>query len=433
MNNDNPKLSKVQRFDSLPMNSTYFTDEGYLIDNPIVTTCGIFEYLNNDGSIRRELRLPEEVFAKRSLDSYKGKPVIITHKAGEINKDNVEDEIIGTILSDGYRDGDNVRAEIIIHDTDAMKKCGLKELSLGYNLTLDEISGEWNGEHYDAIQRNIEINHLALVDEARAGENARLNIDGKHSKGGKVMSSNRHDENEALENAIEAFKNRNENTSDTENAPATLPNDTEEQNKGVENSDEENPEEVDEVQLVKDRRERRDAEGEPTDLNGAIGVIAQQDEDIDVLIKLIEALKAKNDYTEADAAEETNKTAEVTEQTEENYPKNLNMDSIDKLVSAKLELCRLGDKVGVNGIEGMSINDAKKAIIKNVKPSVRLDGKSDAYIEAMFDIAKADISAQRGTDAQRRSMFNSDGKNRTTMSAAQEARERMIKRQNGGN
>lgn len=73
---------KVQRFDSLPLDATYFTDEGYLVDHPIVTSVGIFVYHNPDGSERRELRLPEEVFAEKSLASYKGKPIIVTHDAG---------------------------------------------------------------------------------------------------------------------------------------------------------------------------------------------------------------------------------------------------------------------------------------------------------------------------------------------------------------
>lgn len=116
---------KVQRFDSLPLDATYFTDEGYLVDHPIVTSVGIFVYHNPDGSERRELRLPEEVFAEKSLASYKGKPIIVTHDAGYVDTDNVKDESIGTILSEGYRDGDDVRAEIIIHDTDSLKstKC----------------------------------------------------------------------------------------------------------------------------------------------------------------------------------------------------------------------------------------------------------------------------------------------------------------------
>ncbi len=186
-----PKLRRVRRLDCIRLDakdSTYFTAEGYLVDHPILTSCGIFEYTNPDGSTRRELRLPEHVFAPASLKSYRGKPVIITHDAGAIDKDNVDREQIGTILSDGYKDGDDVRAEIIIHDTDKMKDCGLRELSLGYNLDLIEEPGVWNGEPYDAIQTNIMINHLALVASARAGEQARLNIDGSDEpelKGGK--------------------------------------------------------------------------------------------------------------------------------------------------------------------------------------------------------------------------------------------------------
>ena len=170
---------KVQRFDSLPLDATYFTDEGYLVDHPIVTSVGIFVYHNPDGSERRELRLPEEVFAEKSLASYKGKPIIVTHDARYVDTDNVKEESIGTILSEGYRDGDDVRAEIIIHDTDSLKKYKMRELSCGYNLRLDETPGVWEGQPYDAIQRDIEINHLALVDKARAGEQARLNIDGQ--------------------------------------------------------------------------------------------------------------------------------------------------------------------------------------------------------------------------------------------------------------
>ena len=157
-----PKLTRVVRLDSLPLNQTYFTEEGYLVDRPILTPIGIFEYTNPDGTIRRELRLPEEVFKEESLQSYKGKPIIITHDAGLITKDNVHENAVGTILSEGYRSGNDVRAEIIIHDTDEMKLAGLKELSLGYNLDLDETPGEWNGQPYDAVQRNIVINHWHL-------------------------------------------------------------------------------------------------------------------------------------------------------------------------------------------------------------------------------------------------------------------------------
>lgn len=52
------KEVKKIRIDSIAVDGTYYTDEGYLVDHPIVTRCGIFEYKNPDGTTRRELRLP---------------------------------------------------------------------------------------------------------------------------------------------------------------------------------------------------------------------------------------------------------------------------------------------------------------------------------------------------------------------------------------
>lgn len=64
---------KLKRIDSISMDQTYYTDEGYLVDHPIVTTCGIFEYKNDDGSTRRELRLPENVFDKDNRNGAGGR------------------------------------------------------------------------------------------------------------------------------------------------------------------------------------------------------------------------------------------------------------------------------------------------------------------------------------------------------------------------
>ena len=47
-----PKLRKVRRLDTIRLDKddrTYFTEEGYLVDHPILTSCGIFEYTNQIG------------------------------------------------------------------------------------------------------------------------------------------------------------------------------------------------------------------------------------------------------------------------------------------------------------------------------------------------------------------------------------------------
>ena len=409
---ETPTLKRVRRLDSIQLDKTYFTEEGYLIDHPIVTSVGIFEYTNPDGSTRRELRLPEDVFAPESLASYKGKPIIITHDAGYVSKDNVEDETIGTILSAGYQDGDNVRAEIIIHNTDAMKQSGLRELSLGYNLRLEETPGVWEGQPYDAIQRDIVINHLALVGQARAGEQARLNIDAREStttlKGGKAMSDKK-DRKDGMMNpdemnaAVEAFKQRRAERmkAGDEGAPdETTAADTtvaQEGDEGFAEVQAPAEEKQDGLQMVKDRRDRRDAEGDPEDMDKAMGVIAQQDEDIDTLLGIIDCLKAR-----ADSATDFREL---------------------------LRVVRIGDRLNMDGLETMTVKNAKKAVLKKLKPSLRLDGKSAAYVNAAFDMAVSDMKARKDTNYQRQQMMNKDSKpaSRAVGSAA-DARQKMIDR-----
>lgn len=457
-----PKLKRVLRLDSIPLDETYWTKEGYLIDHPVVTSTGIFEYQNPDGTIRRELRLPEEVFDPASLASYKGKPVILTHEAGVVDKRNVDQEHIGTILSEGYQDGENVRAEIIIHDTDIMKKSGLRELSLGYALDLDRTPGVWKGQPYDAIQRNIRINHLALVEKARAGEKARLNIDGfvRKLKGGKknMANTNRNDGTpmtpEDLAATIKAYKDRqaartpgadgDDPVPATGTAPAadagSAVSPAAPAAVGGEKNDGDDP-----VQMVKDRRDRRDSDGDPDDMDKAMGVIAQQDEDICTLLDVIEGMKAKQDFDsaagegapKADGEDTTAKDGDDNCTDGDDKGSAINADAADAIFRTRIELVRLGDKLHLDGIETMGVLDAQKAIIKAVNPTMRLDGKSPAYIKAAFDLAKDTMNARKDTNYQRAQMMNgprrADGAG-SKPAGAKAARQRMINNMgNGGN
>ena len=164
----------VQRFDYSEFKATK-TDEGFLVDSPVVARIGIQEYRSSDGSIRRELRLPEEVFHPDSLASMQGKPITIEHPgAGKVTSKDAHRVTVGTMLTAGRQDGDHVRTDIVIHSPDSIGE--RRELSLGYTAKLDETPGEWNGQRYDAIQREIRVNHLSVVKRGRAGV-ARLNLD----------------------------------------------------------------------------------------------------------------------------------------------------------------------------------------------------------------------------------------------------------------
>ena len=490
-----PKLKQVIRLDSMSVEKAHYSPEGYLEDKPILTRVGIFEYTNEDGTTRRELRLPEEVFAAESLASYKGKPIIITHDAGEVTKQNVADNQIGTILTEGFRDGEYVRAEIIIHDTDKMKEFRFKELSLGYRLDLDETPGLWNGQPYDAVQRNIRINHLALVQEARAGDNARLNIDGRNNKsiqGGKDMGTIAKNKcrvdgkvsPEELDKLIKdymAMRGQSAANGDGDDTETVVAPEGDVQKKDGEDPATENKkadvnidgDEDDiekQVQELKENKDRRDEEGAPEDKDKALGVIARQDADMQKLFDLIDTLLAERAYKKSDGYEEENKpqNAVITSDGDEDKNKvdpdanadcgdisldcegkncdgdddsvptttesevKMNADSIDALIRQRIMIGTAGELLNLDGLDTMSLTAAKKAVIKAVKPSMRLDGKDGKYIDTVFDLAYEDIKAMRrtSTDYQKKQMFNSDSKASVNrMTSADEARAKMIARQ----
>jgi hypothetical protein len=112
-----------------------------------------------------------------SLASIRGKPITQLHHGLVTSANYFNSHPVGTVISDGRQDGNNIRADVVIYSLNTDDR----ELSLGYETELEETPGVTpEGEHYDAIQRNIRYNHLAIVPRGRAG-NARLNMDGNQS------------------------------------------------------------------------------------------------------------------------------------------------------------------------------------------------------------------------------------------------------------
>ena len=85
----------------------------------------------------------------------------------------------------------------------------------------------------------------------------------------------------------------------------------------------------------------------------------------------------------------------------------------------------------MDGLESMSVKGAKKAVLKKLKPTLRLDGKSAAYVSAAFDMAVAEMNARKDTNYQRGQMTRKDSAPKPTKSvgSAADARQRMINRQ----
>lgn len=171
----------VKRFDSGGVvKSVERTPEGWLRLRARATRVGVFLYRREDGGLRRELRLPEEVFKPDSLKTIRAIPVTNDHPATLITRNDAKEFMVGTTGSDVFPSDDKyVDIDVNLFDGQTIDavEAGKQEVSCGYVCDMDETPGVWNGETYDVIQRNIVYNHVAVVQKGRAGPEVRLRLD----------------------------------------------------------------------------------------------------------------------------------------------------------------------------------------------------------------------------------------------------------------
>ena len=175
----------VNRYDVGTFDPPKRLDNGYLKTDGRITRVGVFQYRRQDGGVRNELRLPEEVFSKEALDSFAVSPLTNDHPPEGLNVNNTGRFQVGS-ATDVRRDEDHVAADLLITDARAINEidAGKNQLSCGYKCDLEMKSGTTSGIEgvkdglkFDAIQRNIRGNHVAIVRRGRAGESVRLRMD----------------------------------------------------------------------------------------------------------------------------------------------------------------------------------------------------------------------------------------------------------------
>lgn len=179
----------VKLFDSLTLDKdARICADGSLVAEVFAARTGIQVYGGRevDPSNERGLfdkqavniyRPEDEVFKRDSLATFAAAPVTVNHPSQAVTADNWKDLGVGEINGDVVRDGDKVRVPLIVRDSAAVlaARTTHKQLSMGYTCDLDFTAGiAPDGTAYDAIQRNIRINHIALVPAGRAGPDIRI-------------------------------------------------------------------------------------------------------------------------------------------------------------------------------------------------------------------------------------------------------------------
>lgn len=322
-----------------------------------LTTTGVFPYRRPDGTIRRELRLPEEVFHEDALASFRMIPVTDLHPPpGLLNDENTEEWARGSVGEtyervrldngeEGLKSSMLITSGDLTEDVLAKKK---SQLSVGYRCELEKSPGVYKGQRYDVIQRKIRANHVACVPLGRAGPMAVVHLDAADQLDAaeQVVLLDQAEGGDPRPNPKEHTVKIRLDSVDFEAGEQLAQAITREQEKAQARFDAKDAE----VKAAKAETEklqaRFDAQGE-------------------------ELRKAKEDLVAAPAKlkAELSELASLRETARDVLGKGVRLDSLD-----------------ATGI--------RKAVLKKLAPKADLEGKSEAYVVARFDAAVEAFEAE---------------------------------------
>lgn len=168
--------------DRAPLTKVRRTQDGYLVADVRCARTGVQEYRGSelgrpDLAVVRLYRSPEEVFSDDSMGSYAHRPVTNDHPGEMVAADNWKRVSVGQTGGEVQQDGKFIRIPLVLMDAAAIRdyEAGKCEISMGYTAEIEFGDGVTpEGEKYDAVQKGIRMNHLALVDKARGGPELRI-------------------------------------------------------------------------------------------------------------------------------------------------------------------------------------------------------------------------------------------------------------------
>lgn len=332
----------MQFTDAVTVAGTRRTADGYLVAEARSVRTGIQLYAGHEVgkpelSVVRVYRPADQVFADASLQSFTHAPVTMDHPAEAVTSDNWKQLAVGEVSTAAKKDGEWVHLPLILKDAAAIQavETGKRELSAGYTCELvwgDGVAPD--GQAFDAQQSNIKINHLAIVDRARAGSKARIG-DGATSWGVAPVTNDQPEKDKIM----------NLKTVTVDGIPVEV---------------------TDQGATVIATLQQRlaDATAKMSTADAAhVAAIASKDAELAKKDAEIDALKAKV----------------------------LDEKALDARVQARADLITVAKSIAKDvKTEGLTDADIRKAVVVAKLGDTALAGKPDAYIDARFDILAED-------------------------------------------
>lgn len=340
----------MQFTDAVMVSGTRRTADGYLIAEAKSVRTGIQLYSGDEVGkpemqVVRVYRPADQVFADASLQSFTHAPITMGHPSEPVTSSNWKDLAVGEVSTAAKKDGEWVWLPLILKDGAAISgvEQDKRELSAGY--TCELIWGDGvtpDGQEFNATQTNIKINHLAIVDRARAGSQARIG-DGA-SWGASPFTSDHNPKKETI---------------------MTLKTVT-----------------VDGIPV------------EVTD-QGAVVIATLQKRLDDANAKMSTADAAHLAAIAAKDAELAKKDAEL----DATKGKVLSDADLDKRVQDRADLIAVATVIAKD-VKTTGLSDAaiRKAVVAAKLGDAAIAGKADAYIDARFDILAEDAKKEAGAD-----------------------------------
>jgi len=342
-------VKRIDFFDANRFANAETTEQGFLKAPMYATRAGVFEYLMADGTIRRELRPPEEVFDAESLKTLSQVPITMLHPEEMVDPFNARSLTVG-MTGENAEQAEEIYVKVngVVTDAEAIHTLvtgQMREVSCGYRADMDFTAGEWNGQKYDAIQRNIRYNHVAIVDMGRAGDKVKFKLD----------------KMDAVEYSSE--RKLDINQGETPMSKITIDGKDFEVSEAVE------------VAFNNFTKQTKNDSKELT-------------EKVETLTNEKDAIEAKHD-TLVEKVETLTKEVETEKEKFDNLDLDAMIEKRNALVEKAVKV--IGDEFKA---DGMKDEEIIKAIVAEKAPSINLEEKSDAYIEARFDAICEDLEAK---------------------------------------
>lgn len=337
------------------------TPEGFLRVHMRIARVGELTYRNADGSERIEVVSPEVLFAKDSTDSFKMKPITLGHPPERVTAENARQYERGMTGHMVTIDGDFLGIVGTITDKetiDAIERGDASEVSCGYDAeTVLRPDGK-----YDQLNRYG--NHVAAVYRGRAGSEVRFGIDLADSE---VW----------IQNGDVGISRPN---SDQRKPKMTIVN-------------------------LGNRTYNIDGDDAPKLADAIATTLTQTDAELSSAKSATDAEKKRADSAEAKLEVLTAEKKQLTEKLDAAESSRMDADQVSAEVEQRLSTWQIvlplmrSDSSDYQPDYKLSVAEIQKLAIAKKFPEIKLDGKSDDAIAAMWELTEPSLKATDRADS----------------------------------